>query len=452
MRYIRSVAVCSLAVSLATFLIPLSSQAHLPAEINGRPTVSLAPMLANVTPAVVNISVEKMIPGTPGDAAMNGEAPKPATKALAVGSGVIIDTKAGYIATNAHIVKNQEVMVVTLKDGRRYRAKLVGSDDGFDVAVIQISAKNLTLMPIGNSGDLKVGDFVVAVGSPFGLSQTVTSGVISALNRATPKIEGFQDFIQTDAPINPGNSGGALINMKGQFIGMNTAILAPSEGNIGIGFAIPSNMVQIVAEQLIRYGKVSAGMLGVVAQNITPELADAMHLPNDKGVVVTQVVPGSPAELAGIKAEDAIVQVDNNPIADSAQLHNLMGTTHPGTKIHLAVLRSGKPTQLLATIGNPKDQLKQKLIPYLSGLRLQNFSDLEPDSSEIKGVLVLDISDNSAGALAGLLPTDIIIKANGQAVQSVKDLISIAENSGKQLLLKIIRGNNNLFLVIQPDQ
>ncbi len=416
---------------------------------------SLAPMLEKTTPAVVNISVEKEIQD-PKIEMSNPMAPiKRPLKILAGGSGVIMDTEKGYIVTNAHIVKDQKVMVVTLKDGRRYRAKLIGIDNGFDIAVIQIKASNLVPMKFGNSNALKVGDYVVAVGSPFGLSQTVTSGVISALNRSTPKIEGFQNFIQTDAPINPGNSGGALINLQGEFIGMNTAILASnnSNGNIGIGFAIPSLMVKNVAAQLIKYGKVTPGILGVMAQNITPELASAFHLKTDKeGVLISQVIESSPAEKAGIKEEDVITKINDITMHSAAEIHNLMGITHPDTKIKLTVLRQGKTLKLNATVGDPNAEVKRRIIPYLSGLRLQDFSDLEPNGKMIKGTLVLDVTDTSAGALSGLIPGDVITKAGGKKISSVNDLINITGHTKKSLLLTVVRGTSNLFLVIQADQ
>lgn len=435
----------SSAILLLAILSPLTTFAHMSINTKNEPTTTLAPMLEKATPAVVNISVEKIITASSPQG-------KATIKSLAVGSGFIINAAKGYIATNAHIVKDQTIMFVTLKDGRRYHAKLIGKADDFDVAVIQIHAKNLTEISMANSTKLKVGDFVVAIGSPFGLSQTVTSGVVSALNRSTPKIENFQNFIQTDAPINLGNSGGALINMQGQVVGMNTAIIAPSAGNIGIGFAIPSNMVQDVSKQLIQYGKVSPSVLGVIAQNITPELAQALDLENDKGVVITQVVDGSPAKKAGIKSDDVIIKVNENDISSAAQLHNLMGIHHPGSKIHITLLRDGSVKHLTATAGDPTAKLKQHAIPYLSGLRLQNFSDLEPNGITIKGAMLLDVADTSAGALAGLIPGDIIIKANNDKIHSVHQLISIAESSPKQLLLKVVRGTGNLFLVIQPDQ
>ena len=233
---------------------------------------------------------------------------------------------------------------------------------------------------------------------------------------------------------------------------MNTAIISPAAGNIGIGFAIPSNMVKTVADQLIKYKKVKPGLLGVIAQNLTLELAEAMGLKETKGVLVTQVMPSSPAEAAGLKSEDIILEVDQDPVMSAAQLHNLMGITHPGTKIKLHILHKGKPETLTAKVADPKAKMKQRYIPYLSGLRLQDFSDLEPNSTMIKGTMVLSVSDSSAGALAGVLPGDVIISANGHSVNSVRDLITVATHSPQQLLLKIVRGATNIFLVIQPDQ
>ncbi len=408
-------------------------------------------MLSQATPAVVNITVEKEIPS-----ATNPLEPvddqQPPTKVLGVGSGIIIDAKNGYIVTNAHVVSDQHLMIVTLKDGRRYHGKLIGKDNGFDIAVIQIHAKYLTAISMGDSNDLKVGDFVVAIGSPFGLTQTVTSGVVSALNRSEPRIDSFQNFIQTDAPINPGNSGGALLNLNGQLVGVNTAIVSPSSGNIGIGFAIPSNMVKSVADQLIQYGNVARGMLGVMAQNITPELADAMSLKHNRGAIVTEVVPDSPAAASGIEVQDIIQSVDGTPIESSEQLHNMLGLVRPGTQIHLTVLRDHKAVNLAATIQDPKKLMMQRALPFLDGMQLQKFSDLEPDGTLLKGVLVTNLTDSSDGALAGLIPGDIIISANNEPTPTIQQLIHVAESKPKQLLLKVSRDNKQLFLVIEQDQ
>lgn len=437
---------------LILLLLPLSVLAHVPTKINGKPMPSLAPMLKKVTPAVVNIMVEKK----PALVSDDDETPLGATRkalphpSIAVGSGIIISAKNGLIVTNAHVIDHEKLMIVTLKDGRRYHAKLLGQDDGFDIAILQIHAKNLKSIPFGDSDKLQVGNFVAAIGSPFGLTQTVTSGVISALNRSEPKIEGYQSFIQTDAPINPGNSGGALVNLKGQLIGMNTAIITPTYGNIGIGFAIPSNMVKSVVTQLIKYGKVERGMLGVIAQNISPTLASAMSLTADHGVLVTKVVPGSAASKAGIKVKDVILEVNHKVIHNSVQLRNMLGIMRPGTPLNILIVRKHKTQDLKASVGDPKKVAEQKEIPFLAGMRLQDFSELEADGSQVKGALVTSVSPESQGMLAGLIPGDVITSANSKPVTSVKDLEKDAEKQPKELLLTVARGASNLFLVIEP--
>ena len=445
-------------VATLPLTLPLSIYAYLPSSTEGKVLSSLAPMLSQTTPSVVNIAVEKLIPKPINPTATESEADQDTTptQVLDVGSGVIVDAKSGYIVTNFHVVKDQTIMIVTLKNGRRYRAKIIGKDDGFDLAVIQIHANHLTQLLFGNSNQLKVGDFVVAVGSPFGLTQTVTSGVVSALNRQEPRIDSFQNFIQTDAPINPGNSGGALINLQGQLVGINTAIVTPSAGNIGISFAIPSNMVKSVVKQLIKYRQVERGMLGITVQNITPELVDAMGLKRNQGALVTKVVPASPVAKAGMRVKDIIESVDSTLIHSSAQLHNMLGLVRPGTMIHLTVLRNHKIYEFKVVVANPKDVLKDVLseheLPFLGGMRLQKFNDLEPDSTVLSGVLVTAVTDDSDGALAGLQPGDIILSANGKSTPTVNKLMAIAESKPKQLLLKIARDSGQLFLVIQQSQ
>jgi len=434
--------------------VSMANPGHLPPNSNGTTVVpTLAPMLSKATPAIVNIAVEKVIPSQqPVNPAQPEALP---TKVIGVGSGIIIDSEKGYIVTNSHVVNDEEIMLVTLKDGRRYRARLIGKDTGFDLAVIQINAKHLTAITHGDSDQLKVGDFVVAIGSPFGLTQTVTSGVISALNRSEPHINNYQSFIQTDAPINPGNSGGALLDIQGRWIGVNTAIITPGAaqaGSIGIGFAIPSNMAQSVTNQLIQYGKVERGMLGVMAQNITPELADALHLKNSSGALVTDVVPGSPAAKIALQSQDIIESINGTRIHSSEQLHDVLGLTRPGTTIDMTVLRGHQETHLSATVTNANQNTAQNAfnqpLPFLAGLRLQNFSDLEPTGNLLNGLLVLSVDDISDGAVAGLQPGDIIISANNQNTPTVEKLLTIAESKPEQLLLKISRGNGQLFLVI----
>lgn len=432
------------------FLFPCITLAHIPTAINGKSIPSLAPMLKKVTPAVVNIVVDKKIPLAKQQEFMQASKQKAPLHAITVGSGVIIDAKQGLIVTNAHVVSDAKFMLVTLKDGRRFRPKLVGKDDGFDIAILRIHATNLTSIPFADSNKLQVGNFVAAIGSPFGLTQTVTSGVISALNRSEPKIEGFQSFIQTDAPINPGNSGGALLNLQGQLVGINTAIITPVYGNIGIGFAIPSNMVHSVVMQLLKYGKVKRGMLGVIGQNISPDLASALHIKVGQGVLVTKVVPGSPAEKSGLQVRDIIKEVNTKQVNNAVQLRNMLGILRPGTALRIVIDRHHQPQTLLATVGNPKMMLKQHRLSFISGLRLRNFSELESDGSQLQGALVVRVSETSESALAGLIPGDVITSANSQTVTSVKQLETIATKPSKQLLLTVARGNSRLFLVIEP--
>jgi serine protease Do len=432
-------------------LIPFTGLAHIPSQINGQPTPSLAPMLKKITPAIVNIMVEKKMVLSPNSHASLNDLKRNIAKSMAIGSGVIINAKNGLIITNAHVVKDAKLMVVTLKDGQRYHANLVGKDDGFDIAIIHIKAKNLTEIALGNSDKLQVGNFVAAIGSPFGLTQTVTSGVISALNRSEPKIEGFQSFIQTDAPINPGNSGGALVNLQGQLIGMNTAIITPNYGNIGIGFSIPSNMINSVVTQLLKYGKVERGMLGVIAQNISPALAQAFHLQPEHGVIVTTVVPGSAAKKAGLQLKDVILEVNQSKIHNAVQLRNTLGIMRPGTALKILILRNHHTIALKGKVGNPKKIEKQKKIPFIAGMRLQDFSEIEADGSKLLGALVTGVSPNSAGMLAGILPADVITAANNTPISSAKMLKNIAKSTKKSLLLTISRGNGNLFMVIEPE-
>jgi Do/DeqQ family serine protease len=431
--------------------LPLFASAHVPIMMTSNGTPSLAPMLSKVTPAVVNITVEKTVPAA---GANNPFAPpaakKPPLRGVAVGSGVIFDAKHGLIVTNAHVVQNEHVMLVTLKDGRHFRAKLVGKDNGFDIAVIRIPPHKLTALPFGDSDKLKVGNFVAAIGSPFGLTQTVTSGVISALNRSHPQLEGFQSFIQTDAPINPGNSGGALVSMDGKLIGINTAIITPVDANIGIGFSIPSNMVHSVIVQLLKYGKVERGMLGVIAQNITPELADAMHLKTTKGTLVSTVAPGSPASHAGLESQDIITQIDGKPVRSAAQLRNTLGLMRPGTTVHLTLLRNHVEKSVSAKIGDPKKFVPPHVNPFLAGLRMQKFSELEGDGTHLNGVLITNMTDTSSGSLSGLIPGDVITMANNKPVKSISDLIKQADAVKDELLVKVYRGTSSIYLVMQP--
>lgn len=447
-KMIRAIFTC---LMLMGCLISQSSQAALPIS------PSIAPMLQKVLPSVVNIRAQIRITDLntlnelQRSQRSNGPVPD---KFLSVGSGVIINADKGYILTNAHVVENAERVVVTLGDGRHYTAKLIGSDKPSDVALIQIQAKNLTPIVLGNSNDLKVGDFVAAIGNPFGLDQTVTSGIVSALGRSTLGIENFENFIQIDAPINPGNSGGALVDASGKLIGINTAILAPDRGSIGIGFAIPSNMAQSVMQQLIEYGNVRRGALGIGAQDITPELATAFGLSASKGAVVTQVIPNSPAEKAGLQIGDVITAVNGSSVKNANDVVNAVGFVRVDSKATLSIVRKNKDITLSAVLMDPKKraQLTAEMDPFLNGVSLKDFTLLSPVHGDIKGVLVVSVDDDTNAWRSDLRPGDVITSANQQKITSIAELKKIAASGDKnKLLLNVLRGPGAVFLVVSKE-
>ena len=335
----------------------VTASAGLPPSVDGQPLPTLAPMLEKTTPAVVNISTTgKVVVRDPffDDPFFRRFFDMPERqrerRTTGLGSGVIIDAKNGYIVTNSHVIDKAEDIIVTLEDGQRFNAEVIGKDPGADIAVIQIEAQRLAQIPYGNSEKLRQGDFVVAIGNPFGLGQTVTSGIVSALGRSGLGIESYEDFIQTDASINPGNSGGALVNLRGELVGINTAIYGPSGGNVGIGFAIPVNMAKQITEQLIEHGEVKRGRLGFTAQDLTPELAEAFGASRNKGVVVARVEPKSLVDKAGIKVGDVIVVVNEREVESSAQVRNEIGLLRIGSRVKLEVLRNGKSRILIASV------------------------------------------------------------------------------------------------------
>jgi Do/DeqQ family serine protease len=334
-------------VAAAGAVVPALAGAPIP-EVGGAAMTSVAGVVSRITPGVVGISVRGEV------REVNPLAQDPLFRQFfnlgdqpvereteAVGSGVIIDAARGYVLTNSHVVDNANRIEVTTKDNRRFTAKLIGRDTATDIAVLQIPAENLTAVPIGNSDRLQVGDFVLAVGNPFGLGQTVTSGIVSALGRTGLGIEGYEDFIQTDASINPGNSGGALVDLQGRLVGINTAILAPGGGNIGIGFAVPINMARDVMDQLTRYGEVRRGHIGVAIQDLTPDLARALGTTHTQGALIARVEPGSAAQHAGLRSSDLVVAVNGTPIHNASELRNRVGLAQIGDDIELTVDRGG---------------------------------------------------------------------------------------------------------------
>lgn len=414
---------------------------------------SIAPMLQTVLPAIVNIKAEIKVTDINVLRELQQKNKNSDGTYISVASGVIVDAKNGYIITNAHVVNDAQIIVVTLGDGRHYTAKIIGIDKPSDVALIQIKAKNLTAVTFGNSTDLKVGDFVAAIGNPFGLNQTVTSGIISGLGRTTLGIENYENFIQTDASINPGNSGGGLIDMKGQLMGINTAILAPSSGSIGIGFAIPSNMVKSVMTQLIEYGNVKRGVLGIGAQDLTPDLAAAFKIKSAKGAAVTQVLPNSPAQLSGMKVGDIIVAVNNIPIKNASDVVNTVGFLRVDSKVIIDILRNNKPISVNVTLSDVKKrtELIEKMDPFLYGVGLKNFTLLSPIHGNVKGVMVISVDRDSNSWRSDLRPGDVITSVNQQKITNIEELKAAVAKSGNEVLLNVLRDASAVFLVINKE-
>jgi serine protease Do/serine protease DegQ len=442
-----------LSLSLATFVLAAwtsVASAQLPAVVGETPVPSLAPMLKRVSPAVVNIAtrgtVQEQNPllNDPFFRRFFDVPNQPRQREFqSAGSGVIVDAKNGYIITNAHVVENATDITVQLLDNRSLKAKVIGTDPGSDVAVLKVQAGNLIDLPIADSDRAEVGDFVVAIGNPFGLGHTVTSGIVSALGRSGINPEGYEDFIQTDASINPGNSGGALVNLGGQLVGINSAILSRTGGNIGIGFAIPSNMMKIVMNQLIKYGAVKRGVLGVNIQTLAPEIAQSMGLPDTtQGALVSQVVEGSAAEKAGVKAGDVITAVNGRAVKDAGSLRNSIGLLSIGEKVDLALLRDGKPRRVTATVSERDAAAEAKASGAHSGLEGADIAD-SPN-----GVLIRAVADGSPAAQRGLRGNDVILAVGRVRVASVAEFRKATEGL-EAFVLQIRRGNAMLVIPIR---
>ncbi len=438
-----------LAATLLCAFAPLAS-AQLPAQVGDTPVPSLAPMVKRVSPAVVNIATKGTvqeqnpllndpffrrffdIPNTPRQREFQS-----------AGSGVIVDARQGYIITNAHVIENATEITVTLLDNRSLTAKVVGKDEGSDVAVLKVQAANLTAIPIGDSDRTEVGDFVVAIGNPFGLGHTVTSGIVSALGRSGINPEGYEDFIQTDASINPGNSGGALVTLDGQLVGINTAILSRTGGNIGIGFAIPSNMMKTVMNQLVKHGEVRRGVLGVNIQTLTPDIAESMGLNNTQGALVSQVVDGSAAEKAGIKAGDVITAINGKPVKDAAALRNTIGLLGIGDRVDIALVRDGKPRRVTAVIGERDAAAEAQAAGLHSGLEGADFADAPGG-----GVLVRSVAEGSPAAQRGLRANDVIIGVGRTRVANLAEFRKAIEGASA-FVVQIRRGSAMLVIPIR---
>ncbi|HEV2213435.1 MAG TPA: DegQ family serine endoprotease [Gammaproteobacteria bacterium] len=456
------------AALLAASALSLSAPAfaHMPpAAVDGQAVPSLAPMIKRVTPAVVNVSTRGHVQVQQQNPFMNdpffqqffggqGFGGGPVQRQFeSLGSGVIVDAQKGYILTNNHVVENADKITVTLNDGRNYTAKVVGKDPDTDVAVLQIKADNLTAVALGNSEALQVGDFVVAIGNPFGLKHTVTAGIVSALGRAGIEDGKYENFIQTDASINPGNSGGALVDLNGNLVGINTAILSRGGGNIGIGFAIPVNMARDVMDQIVKYGKVERGVLGVTIQNLTPEIAKGLGINADSGVVVTQVQSGSGADKAGVKAGDVILKVDGKPVTSNSSLQSTIGTLRRGSDVHLQLARNGEILNVTATIGKPSggeaEENGNGSGPGGSETHGLHVADIGKDSDlygKVAGVVITGVDPDSDAALAGLQEGDVITSVNRKAVKDVAEFREAAR-AGKGSLFLAVRRDDQLFYV-----
>ncbi|MCE9731445.1 serine endoprotease DegP [Pectobacterium sp. IFB5596] len=447
---------------------------------------SLAPMLEKVMPSVVSIYVEghttdqgrennvgkENIPpqlqpffgenspfcqeGSPfqsspmcqGEGDDDDGQPQPKQENFqALGAGVVINAEKGYVVTNSHVVDNADKIQIRLSDGRKYDGKVLGKDPRSDIALVQLKDfKNLTAIQVADSEQLRVGDYTVAIGNPYGLGETATSGIVSALGRSGLNIENYENFIQTDAAINRGNSGGALVNLNGELIGLNTAILAPGGGNIGIGFAIPSNMVKSVVAQIVEFGEVKRGELGITGTELNSELAQAMKVDAQRGAFVSQVRPKSAADVAGIKAGDVIVTLNGKAVSSFSALRAQVGSLPVGSKVALGLLREGKPLTVEVTL-QQSNQAQVASGNLYSGIEGAELSNTQVDGE--KGVKVDNVKPGSAAAKIGLKKDDIILGVNQQAVQNIGELRKILDSKPAVLALNVRRGDSSIYLLAQ---
>jgi len=463
-RYRTRRAAVALAAVAAAWLAPLApSRATLPATVGGQALPSLAPMIKIVAPAVVNIAArgrqaarQNPLLADPFLRRFFNLPPASRRHVQSVGSGVIVDAERGLVVTNNHVIAGAEQIVVTLRDRRQLIAQLVGADPDTDIAVLRVRAEALTGIDLGDSDALEVGDFVIAIGNPFGIGQTVTSGIVSALRRSGLGIEGYEDFIQTDASINPGNSGGALVTLAGKLIGVNTAILGPGGGNVGIGFAIPINMVRQVMEQIVAYGEVRRGRLGAQAQDLTPDLAAALGLDDSQGALVATVVLGSPAERADLRPGDVIVAIDGRPVRTSADVRNAIGLLRVGDVVAMAIDRDGErmtiraeiaaPRRLRIAAGNGADTANSRL----AGATFATIDETSPLFGRVQGVMIEEVEGGSSAWRVGLRKDDVVIEINRRRVRDLDALEAMVAAIGDgSIVLRIRRGDGQLFIVMR---
>jgi len=447
-----SIVISAALLSSSIALTSTPAQASWPSQVDGHVMPSLAPMLEHATPAVVSISVigthkvpQQNVPDAFkfffGNKDQNQAQQRPFR---GLGSGVIIDSDKGYVVTNNHVIENADKIMITLKDGRQLEAKKLGSDAKSDVALLQIEAKNLSEIKLADSDNLRVGDFTVAIGSPFGLGQTVTSGIVSALGRGNLNIEQYEDFIQTDAAINSGNSGGALVNLRGELIGINTAILGPGGGNVGIGFAIPSNMMHNLVTQIIEFGEVHRGILGVSGRSVNSEIAKAMELDTSQGGFIEQVMPDSAADEAGIKAGDVIIAMNGKPIKTFFELRAKISSIGANKKVKLTVVRDGD--KKVFTVKLKQDQSTD--IAAVSIHRMLDGAQFENDTKK-KVIVIADVAEDSPAQMAGLQVGDIITGVNRTRINDIAQLRDYLKGKTGVLALNIVRDNHAQYVMIR---
>ncbi|MGA7966243.1 MAG: DegQ family serine endoprotease [Gammaproteobacteria bacterium] len=466
-----------LCLALFAGAMPLAAYAQMPPPVamkNAEGLPSLAPMIKQITPAVVNIStrgvIKRRIQGPFMSPLFQQFFGMPQNQTMeqpfeSLGSGIIVNAKKGYILTNYHVIRDAKKITVTLYDNRTFPAKIVGDDPATDIAVVQIKAKNLQQISLGNSSDLSVGDYVVAIGNPLGLMHTATFGIVSALGRPNSngtsdgnggsQIGKDDDFIQTDAAINPGNSGGPLVNLRGQLVGVNTAIATTNGGNIGIGFAIPVDMAKAVMQQLIQYGKVKRGELGVYAQNLSPALAQQFNLkPGTGGALIAQIIKGSAAEKAGLKQGDVITEVNGQQVNNAAALSSYMAVQRVGTPLTIKIYRNGKPMTIHAKVGkksgteeasaNGSSSTHQKI-----GASFADIDKSSPLYGQVRGVVVTQVQRDEAAAEAGLQPGDVITAIDHHPIRDLAQFNqALSAYKGKTVLLNVRRGDNIFFSTI----
>jgi Do/DeqQ family serine protease len=443
-------------MAVLALLVMIDAHAATPPATVDSPLPTLAPMVKRVGPTVVGIATKGTVKEQPNPLFDDpffrrffGDQPDPGSPRerpfQSLGSGVVVDAANGYIITNAHVIENAKEITVTAQDSHEYKAELVGADERSDVAVLKLMQGTLPAVKLGDSGKLEVGDFVVAIGNPFGLEHTVTSGIVSGLGRTGLNRDNYEDFIQTDASINPGNSGGALVNLRGELVGINSAILSRTGGNIGIGFAIPVNMVKNVMADLIKYGEVKRGLLGVNIYTITPDLLQAVGAPPDtQGALVSQVVAGSAADKAGVKIKDIITSVNGESVKGAAELKRAIGMLRVGDKVDIGLVRDGKPRKVTASITEAAKSEIASANEIHEGLEGARLADADDDG----GVLVQAVEAGSPASQNGLRANDVIVGVNRGRVADLKGLQD-ATSGSDPFVLTIRRGSATLLVPIR---